>query len=368
MHQIQYPELGFYTLPGHVDSAADIFEEVAKGEELGFGSVWISERLSTKEIGVLSGIALGQSKHMGIASGLIGNLTLRHPLVVAGYASTMMTLSRGRFALGMGKGIEPLADAAGVPRLNFNLLAEYVGLLRRLWRGEAIDYDGPLGRMRGLRLGAPLDPEPPILMAAMGPKAAYWAGRFCDGVILDSLWSQEAVAQSTRLVRQGAADAGRDPARVRVWTILLTACETPEEVVLQTVIRRINTYLLFPKLFDLICDANGWQKHIAARIRADVVQMSGSSGAGSNGDEHVSSDLEDLRKSLAMYPKEWIRDGCAVGGAAACAQAASDRFAAGADGVIFHGTSPANLTPLLKVWPQYRPEKQFNGRSTNPGL
>lgn len=363
-----FPELGFYTLPGHVDNPSAIVDEVSIADALGIGSVWISERMGSKDIGVLSGIALARSSRMGIASGLIANLTLRHPAAIASYAATMMKLSRNRFALGIGRGIDALSDAAGVPRLNFALLQDYIQVLRRFWRGEAVDYDGPLGRIRKLTIGANLEPRPPIIMAAMGPKTAHWAGRFCDGVLLDSLWSKEAVAESVRQVRQGARDAGRDPASVRVWTILVTACETTEEVMLQTVIRRMNTYVLFPKQFDVICEANGWDKAVAVRIREAVVRTSNPVARGSAGDEHASRDLEQLREVRRLYPEQWIQGGCAVGNADECAKTALERFDAGADGVLFHGSSPENLTSLLRAWPRYRPADRFAGRSVNPGL
>lgn len=66
-----FPELGFYTLPGHVDNPSAIVDEVSIADALGIGSVWISERMGSKDIGVLSGIALARSSRMGIASGLI---------------------------------------------------------------------------------------------------------------------------------------------------------------------------------------------------------------------------------------------------------------------------------------------------------
>jgi hypothetical protein len=62
---------------------------VSEADEIGLGSVWIAERPNTKDIGVMSGITATQTKRMGIASGLSSDLPLRHPLVVAGYASTM---------------------------------------------------------------------------------------------------------------------------------------------------------------------------------------------------------------------------------------------------------------------------------------
>ena len=363
----QFPELGFYALPGHVSDPQQIYDEVRAGDELGFGSVWISERLNTKNVEVLSGVAAALSPRMGIASGLIVNLPLRNPLVVAGYASTMMKITNNRFALGVGRGVDVIADMTGTARLNFKLLEDYIGILRQLWRGETVNYSGPAGNLKNLSLGMKLDPLPPVIMAAMGDKTCYWAGRFCDGVVFNSLWTREAVAHSTRLIRKGAEDAGRDPDSVKVWTILVTACEVSEETMLKDIVRRMNTYLLFPPMFDAICAANGWDKKVAAQIREALAKIDGERKKGTVGDENTTRNLDDIRRLFELYPREWIYGGNAVGSADVCAQATRDRFDAGADGVLLHGSTPQNLAPLLKVWPKYRPAG-LDGRSVNPGL
>jgi 5,10-methylenetetrahydromethanopterin reductase len=367
----QFPELGYYTLPGHVSDPKLVIEEVKIGDELGLGSVWISERLNTKNVEVLSGVAAAVSGRMGIASGLIANLPLRNPLVTAAYASTMMKLTDNRFALGVGRGVDGLADATGTARLNFKLLEDYIGILRQLWRGESVTYDGIAGNLRGVTLGMTLDPMPPVIMAVMGDKTAYWAGRFCDGVVYNSLWTKQAVEHSTCLVRKGAEDAGRDPKSVKVWTILVTACEVSEDIMLKDIVRRMNTYLLFPPMFDSICDANGWDKKAAIKLREALSKIDGDKKKmqkGMMGDENTSRNLDDVRRTFDLYPKEWIYEGNAVGTADECAQCVRDRFDAGADGVLLHGSHPSNLAPLLKVWPKYRPVGIFDKRSANPGL
>ena len=49
------PELGFYTLAGAPESPRELIHEVRRGEELGLGSVFISERWNIKEAVTLSG-------------------------------------------------------------------------------------------------------------------------------------------------------------------------------------------------------------------------------------------------------------------------------------------------------------------------
>jgi len=364
----KFPELGFYTLPGHVDDPARILQEPVTGERLGLGSVWISERFGTKDVGVLSGIALARTEQLGVAAGLLGQLGLRHPLVTASYASTMMEVSGGRFALGIGRGVDPIADATGTPRVTFDYLDDYIAVLRRLWRGEAVTHSSPIGTLTKATLGLTLDPLPPIIMAAMGDRTCRWAGAHCDGVVFNSLWSAEAVDHCTAIVRAGAEEAGRDPASVRVWTILVTACEVPEETMLRTIVRRMNTYMYFPWFIDALCHVNSWDPAHAATVAKRLREIdAGTQAGGTMGDEHTSRDLDALREMYATYPEEWIHQGNAVGDREHCARQVRARLDAGADGVLLHGSAPADLAPLLDAWPAHRPDG-LDGRSPNPGL
>lgn len=349
------PELGYYTLPGHVFDPGQVDEDVRGGDALGFGSVWISERHNTKNGSVLAGYAAARTDRMGIAAGLMNQVTLRNPLVVAGSVATMAKLTGDRYALGIGRGVDGLADASGTPRINFKVLEEYISVLRRLWNGERVDHDGVIGRFTGLSLSAELNRRPPIIMAAMGDKTCLWAGRHCDGVLLNSLWSAEAVRKSVALVRQGAEEAGRDPKSVRVWTIVLTACDTPEEVYLKEIIRRMNTYIIVPQMFEQICRANGWDLANTVRVREMLAQIDGERYEGTVGDENTTRDLDVIRRMEALYPRQWIDEGCAVGSRDACAQRIRDRFDAGADGVLIHASVPRYLGSLIEAWPRFRP-------------
>lgn len=368
MNNPRFPELGYYALPGNALSPTAVFEEVKSGDELGLGSVWISERFNTKDIGVMSGIAAALTRNMGIASGLMANLPLRNPIVVAGYASTMASVTGNRFSLGIGRGVGPLADRTGTPRLNFRLLEDYVNILRQLWRGEVVNYQGPAGKLTNMGLGMALDKIPPVIMAAEGDKTCEWAGRHCDGVLFNSLWTAEAISHSSACVRKGAEQAGRDPGEVKIWTVQVTACETSEEDFLNFIIRRMNTYLLFPPMVKSLCEHNGWDPAVAAKLQQALAEIDGNSGKGGLGDEHTSRDLDALRRMRDLYPREWVHQGNAVGTAEQCARETLKRFDAGADGVLLHGSPPKKLAPLLSAWPDYRPAEKFAGRDVNPGL
>lgn len=360
-----FPEFGYYGVPGHALDPTEVIEEITTGERLGLGSVWLSERLNTKNVEVMSGVAASLTTRMGIASGLMANLPLRHPMVTAGYASTMSLLTGNRFALGIGRGVNQIADATGTARLTFEYMADYIDVLRRLWAGEALTHDGPSGRFEKLTLGAPLAERPPVVMAAQGDRTCYWAGQHCDGVVLNSLWSADAVRHSTEQVRRGAQDAGRDPGEVQVWAILVTACEVPEEVYLKTIIRRMNTYLYVPGYLETVCEVNGWDPAELPKLRGALAEIDPGTQKGMLGDEATTRVVDEIRRIGELYPRHWITEGNGVGTAAEVAAATSDRFAAGADGVLFHGTHPAHLAPLLDLWAGQRPAALRT--ASNPG-
>ena len=51
------PELGCYGLAGHTASPADLLDEVRAAEDMGLGSLFLSERFNVKDAGVLAGAA-----------------------------------------------------------------------------------------------------------------------------------------------------------------------------------------------------------------------------------------------------------------------------------------------------------------------
>src|SRR4051812_15509649 len=148
----QMNEIGFYTLAGAPRSPRDLIAEVIAAEALGIGACFISERLNIKEAATLSGAAGAVSAQIGIATAAT-NQNTRHPLVTAAYASTMHFLTGGRFTLGLGRGIDAMFDAFGLPHITTAQLEDFAGVMRRLWHGETIaGHDGPIGRYPVLRL------------------------------------------------------------------------------------------------------------------------------------------------------------------------------------------------------------------------
>jgi 5,10-methylenetetrahydromethanopterin reductase len=337
-------QLGFYGLPGHVRSPAPLAREVPEGAALGFGAVLLSERLNVKEGAVLCGYAAALAGEMEVVAALTYPHT-RHPMDLAAFGATVAALAPGGFTMGLGRGVAHLWDRWRMPRPTSAMLEDAAGVLRRLWAGETVaDHDGALGRFPGeLSLGVELERPPRLALGALGPRTQELAGRAYDDLILHSHWTEEAVALSAGRARRAAEAAGRDPGALRVWAMLVTACEMSEEDELQRVVRRMTTYMQWPGYGELIVAANGWEPAVLTRLRAHPLLD------GRMADTAVFT-TEELRELRSVYPEEWLRDGAATGSAETCAARAAAMLDAGADRVILHGSAPAELAGVVEAF------------------
>ena len=355
---MRFPELGIYLLPGHSDRPADLLDEVRAAESLGLGSAWISERFDVKELGALAGAAAAVTEEIWIGSG-VTNIDTRHPLLLASLATTVSRLSGGRFALGVGRGIAVRSAMLGRPPVTNAQLRDFAALMRRLWKGErVVGHDSSLGKFPYLHQATWMDESIPLLMTAFGPKSLAFAGTVFDGVILHTFLSDEAVKRAVGLVRDGAARAGRDPASVKVWSVLAVACNASEERRLKLLTARMATYLQAPGYGDLLFEINGWDPAGLAAFRASPAVKS------IPGAIDGVATPEQLRLIRELIPTEWLP--AADGTPEQCARRILDQFDAGADGVILHASLPHEVAPALEAYAKLRPAERFRGRTERP--
>lgn len=355
----QLNELGFYTLAGAPRSPAELLDEVPAAEALGLGSVFISERFNIKEAVTLSGAVGATSRRLGIATAATNHNT-RHPIVTASYATTMHRLTGGRFTLGLGRGIAPLFDAYGLPRITTAQLEDMAGLLRRLFRGEVVvGHDGPAGRYPILHLDADFDEDIPLGLVAFGPNSLALAGRAMDMVVLHTFFTDETVERAVATVRRAAEEAGRDPASVRIWSCYATVHDgLPEELRLRKTVGRLATYL--QGYGDLMVRTNGWDPSVLERFRADPVVSS------VGGAIDAKADTATLEHIAELLPDEWLEP-AATGSPQRCAERVLRQFDLGVDGVIMHGATPDELAPVVEAYRAIRPAGRFDHLDPNPG-
>lgn len=355
----QLVELGFYGLAGHTNNPADLLDECRTADELGLGSVFISERFNLKEAGVLCGAAAATSPHLGIATAATNHNT-RHPLVTATLATTMHRMSGGRFALGLGRGFDFLFNIMGLPPITSAQMTDAIDVLRRLWHGEAVaGHDGPSGSWPYLSQDPSFNEDIPVLLCVLGPKTLELAGAVADGVVLHTFFTDDTLAASVAAVRRGAERAGRDPADVKVWSVLATVGDhLDHDLALRKLTGRLATYL--QAYGDLLVRVNGWDPTPLEAFRRDEVVAS------IPGAIDALATTDQLEHITTLLPDHWLA-AAATGSADTCARRIVDQFDSGADGVICHGVTPVELAPVVGAYRSIRPAARFDGRVANPG-
>jgi probable F420-dependent oxidoreductase len=139
----------------------------------------------------------------------VTNPAVRDVTVSASLFATLNVLSGGRMQLGIGRG-DSSRRVLGKKPTTLENLEEFVGTFRALNAGKSIELDGVNTRFPWARGDAP-----PVWVAGYGPKALRTAGRIGDGVILQFA-DPDLIEWCLGFVREGAKDAGRDPAKIEV--------------------------------------------------------------------------------------------------------------------------------------------------------
>ena len=337
-----FAELGFYALAGQPKSPRDLIVEVQVGEDAGFGTVFLSERFNIKEAATLSGAAGAVSGRIHISTAATNHNT-RHPMVTASYATTMHRLTDGRFTLGLGRGIEMMQDAFGIPRVTTAQLEDFAQLMRRLWHGDTIiGHDGPAGSWPVLRLDPSFDEDIPLLLVAFGPNSLALGGRCFDEVVLHTFFTDETTARCVDTVRRAADDAGRDPDTVKVWSCFATVGDHLDEALrLKKTVGRLATYL--QGYGDLLVRTNGWDPDVLERFRADEMVASFPGGF------DMIATTEELEHVATLIPDEWLAP-MASGTPSQCVEAIRHQLELGCDGVILHGATPDELAPVFDAY------------------
>jgi len=338
----QMDELGFYTLAGAPESPRALIDEVRQAEAMGLGTAFISERFNIKEACTLSGAAGAVSERIKIATAAT-NQNTRHPVVTAAYATTMHRLTNGRFSLGLGRGIDRMMMAFGLPLITTAQMEDFAGLMRRLWHGETIiGHNGPAGSYPVLSLDPSFNEEIPLTLVAFGPNSLALGGRCFDAVVLHTFFTDETTARAVKAVKEAAEKAGRDPAAVKVWSCFATIGDhIAPDLRLKKTVGRLGTYL--QAYGDLLVRTNRWDPAVLQRFRADPLV------AGFRGALDGKATTQELEHVATLIPEEWLAP-AAMGSPSQCVNAVMGQFALGCDGVILHGATPAELAPIVDAY------------------
>jgi G6PDH family F420-dependent oxidoreductase len=172
----------------------ELLEQAAAAEQAGFTGLWVSDHYHPWN---------GEQGHSPFVWGMIGALsrvcslpvttavtcpTVRvHPAVIAQAAATAGVLLDGRFRLGVGSGEALNEHILGDPwpsvDRRLEMLEEAVAVIRELWTGEVVSWEGKHYRVDHARIYDLPETPPEIYVSGFGPKAIDLAAKIGDGFV-----------------------------------------------------------------------------------------------------------------------------------------------------------------------------------------
>ena len=145
-------------------TSSQVAQAAQRIENLGYGTLWLPETVGKSPVALASWI-LANTTTLNVATGII-NIYHREPGVTMAAQKTLAEQSGGRFLLGMGVSHKPLVEGV-----------------------RGLEYGAPVATMRTYlekMKSAPYtaiqpEEEPPIVIAALGPKMLELAASHCTG-------------------------------------------------------------------------------------------------------------------------------------------------------------------------------------------
>ncbi|MEV0331208.1 glucose-6-phosphate dehydrogenase (coenzyme-F420) [Nocardia sp. NPDC050717] len=163
-----------------------------------------------------------------------------NPAVIAQAFATFGCLYPGRVMLGVGTGEALNEIATGYKgewpdfKERFARLREAVNLMRELWTGDRVDFDGEYYHTVGASIYDVPKGGIPVYIAAGGPVVARYAGRAGDGFICTSGKGMDLYTEKLLpAVAEGAEKVGRDVAGIDKMIEIKISYDTDPELALQ---------------------------------------------------------------------------------------------------------------------------------------
>lgn len=199
------------------------------------------------------GAVSAQTSRIEMGTGVTCPILRYHPAIIAQAAATLSQLAPGRVHLGVGTG-EALNEYAATglwPGYDERQarLQEAIELIRTLWSGEEVTYEGEFYRTRKAKLFTPPAAPIPIYISALVPDSAAFAGKYGDGLYTVGGKQPQLYQQLLKNFDSAAKEAGKKPdAMVKIIELNVEYEDNLEEAIKNQQKYWAGTYV--PALFN----------------------------------------------------------------------------------------------------------------------
>jgi coenzyme F420-dependent glucose-6-phosphate dehydrogenase len=274
---------------------AELLDYAIAAEQAGFETIDVSDHFNPwSEAGQasftwtwLGAVAVKTSSiHMG--TGITCPILRYHPAIIAQASATLSALAPGRtyLAVGTGEALNEYAATGEWPGYEERQerLAEAIDLIRRLWSGEEVTYEGKYYRTRKAKLYTPPASPIPLFISTLAPGSAEFAGKHGDGLISVGGKQPQIYQNIIKNFEKAAKEAGKDPSHMpRLIELNVAYTDNKDEAVQALLKYWAGTFV--PALFDQKIYTPAMSAENGEVIGADTVMKTSCISA--NPDDHV---------------------------------------------------------------------------------
>ena len=194
---------GFY-------SVHEMIELAKLADDAGMHSLWMSDHLCFRDSLTTSMALLASTEKIKVAAAPMSPYS-RNPIITAMSIATMDEFAPGRVIASPGTGNAAALKEAGMESPHpLQTMREYVEILRRYLKGDAVNFQGKMFQINGAKMGfvppAPID----MYITAVRPPMLRLGGEIGDGVLLSGGCSPGYITRCVEEIKIGAEKASKN--------------------------------------------------------------------------------------------------------------------------------------------------------------
>jgi 5,10-methylenetetrahydromethanopterin reductase len=193
---------GFYSIQ-------EMIELARLADAIGLESTWMSDHLCFRDSLTTSMALLASTKKIKVAPAPMSPYS-RAPIISAMSIATLDEFAPGRVIASPGTGNAAALKEAGIESPHpLQTMREYVEILRRLLKGETVNFQGKMFQLHGAKMGfAPSTPIP-MYITAVRARMLQLGGEIGDGVLLSAGCAPAYIRKCVGEIEKGAQKSGK---------------------------------------------------------------------------------------------------------------------------------------------------------------
>ena len=216
---------GFYSIQ-------EMIELARLADEIGMDSIWMSDHLCFRDSLTTSMALLASTRKIKVAPAPMSPYS-RSVIISAMSVATLDEFAPGRVIASPGTGNAAALKEAGIESPHpLQTMREYVEVLRRLLKGETVQYRGKIIQINGAKMGFVPAVTIPMYITAVRSRMLQLGGEIGDGVLLSAGCAPAYIQKCVGDIGRGAEKAGKKLKDVHVaGFVTASVADDPREAI-----------------------------------------------------------------------------------------------------------------------------------------